>query len=135
MQTKLFIFKLKSLKDTKTKWESVSHFLWTHEDRTITKEEKPILVESNYYKKYLECNGCIFNHFHNNELYKIQCYTQELHDIAVNTYFKPHEDKGIWEYTELFSTDLTPATAQALRKAEKKFSMLLHKYEKRDGKK
>jgi len=135
MQNKLFIFKLKSLKHPNTKWDTVPHFLWTHEDRKITNDEKPILVEANYYQKYAECNGCIFNHIHDNQLYKIQCYTQELHDIAVDTYFKPHQEKGIWEYTELFSTDLSPRTAQALRKAEKYFNMLISKYQRQDSRK
>jgi len=133
MQNKLFVFKLKSLKYPETKWESVSHFLWTNEDRQIAKEEKPVLAETNYFTKYAEANGCIFNHIHENELYKIQSYKQELHDIAVKTYFLPHQEKGIWEYTELFSTNLSPRFAQALRKTEKYFNMLLYKFEKQDS--
>ena len=128
MQNKIFIFKLKSLKHPDTKWDNVSHFLYSNEDREITKLEKPNLAESRWYEKYVECNGCIFNYIHNNELYKIQSYTQELHDQAVNGYFKPHNEKGIWEYTELFSTDISPKLAQAIRKTEKYFSMLLAKY-------
>ena len=128
MQNKLFIFKLKSLKHPNIKWDNVSHFLYTNEDRELTKKEKPNLAKTNWYQKYVECNGCIFNYIHDNQLYKVQSYTQELHDQAVNGYFIPHQEKGIWEYTELFSTEISPKFAQALRKTEKYFSMLLAKY-------
>lgn len=122
MQNKLFIFKLKSLKYPKTKWESVGHFLYTHEDRQIKKDEKPLLIEANYSKKYAEANGCILNFMQDNELYKLQCYTQELHDIANRSYFLPHQEKGIWEYTELMSINVSPEFSKDLKKAERKFT-------------
>jgi|TARA_B100001093_G_C26668477_1_gene945087 hypothetical protein len=134
MQNKIFIFKLTSLKNPEVKWESVEHFLYTQEDRQITKSEKEILAKTDYYKKYIDSNAFIFNIMHNNELYKIQCYTQELHDIGLKSYFLEHEKKGIWKYTELFSTEIDPVVATALRKAEKYYRITVSKLMKNKSK-
>ena len=89
MQNKLFIFKLKSLKHPNIKWDNVSHFLYTNEDRELTKKKNQILLKQIGIKNmlnamdvflitYMTINCTRFNRTHKNYMIRQSMVTLYL---------------------------------------------------------
>ena len=115
MQNKLITIKIKSQKELNKKWDSVSHFINSTEDRSVFRKVKKL--QQNLDIKFVKTNRnnetlCYFgrrigirNMFKSDNGASIivtMIYPEQLYTFLYENYYKPHIDKGIWKINFLY---------------------------------
>jgi len=108
MSNKFVCYKIKSLKFPDKKWDSSPHFFFTTQDRAIERTDKREQKKIDYSTKWAEAKsvGIEFLDKSKSFVYFVLYAPKELIDFSYNTFYKPHEDKGIWKIEEVFDISL-----------------------------
>ncbi len=114
MQNKLITIKIKSQKELNKKWDSVSHFINSTEDRSIFKKAKKLQQSFNIrFVKTTRNNEtlCYFGRRigvrnmlradSGTSIIVTMVYPEQLYTFLYENYYKPHIDQGIWNITFL----------------------------------
>ncbi len=114
MQNKLITIKIKSQKELNKKWDSVSHFINSTEDRSVFRNVKKL--QQSFDIRFVKTNRknetlCYFgrrigirNMFRSDSGMSIivtMIYPEQLYTFLYENYYKPHVDRGIWNITFL----------------------------------
>ena len=117
MQNKLITIKIKSQKQPDKKWDSVSHFINSTEDRSIYRQVKKL--QQKFEIKFIRTrrineSRCYFgrriglrNMFRADDCTSIivtMIYPSQLYDFMYENYYKPHVEKGLWKIEFLNDT-------------------------------